>query len=163
MPTKWVKLQILTRCKVNTWSMHTLRLLICYQRCLMPCFYTTISTFYVCGYYYCFYYKEWKGFITDKDNYKPIAITSVISKILELLLLDRLQSQLTNALFQYIFVILMLQKHLIVLIIGVSLRNLLNVLLIFLWFIFSYFSIINKHFVYVGITNSPNSILCLMV
>ena len=103
--------------------------------------------------------KNKNGLITDKDSYRPIAITNVVSKILELLLLDRLQFQLEtssnqlgfknkhgtdmcvytlklnsiiNALVQYIFVILMLQKHLIVLTIGVSLRNLLNEILMLL-------------------------------
>jgi len=64
---------------------------------------------------------------------------------------------------QYIFGILMLQKHLIVLIIGVYLRKLLNVILMLLWSVFSYSGIVNKYFVYVGVTNSPNSLLCLMV
>ena len=41
---KWVKVQVLTRCKVNTSSMRALMLLVCYQCCLMPCFYTTIYT-----------------------------------------------------------------------------------------------------------------------
>ena len=36
--------------------------------------------------------KNKKALITDKDNYRPIAITSVVSKILELLLLDRLHA-----------------------------------------------------------------------
>jgi len=36
--------------------------------------------------------KSKNGLITDKDNYRPIAITSVVSKILELLLLDRVVS-----------------------------------------------------------------------
>jgi len=39
---KWVKEQVLIRCKMSTLSMHTLRLLLCYQFCLIPCFYTTI-------------------------------------------------------------------------------------------------------------------------
>ena len=38
--------------------------------------------------------KNKKDRITDKDNYRPFAITSVVSKILEFLLLDRLQCQL---------------------------------------------------------------------
>ena len=38
--------------------------------------------------------KDKKGLITDKDNYRPIAVTGVVSKILEILLLDRLQDKL---------------------------------------------------------------------
>ena len=47
--------------------------------------------------------KNKKGLITDKDNYRPIAITSVVSKILELLLLDRLQFQLETSSNQFGF------------------------------------------------------------
>ncbi len=47
--------------------------------------------------------KNKKGSITDKDNYRPIAITSVVSKILELLLLDRLQFQLETSSNQFGF------------------------------------------------------------
>ena len=47
--------------------------------------------------------KNKKGLITDKDNYRPIAITSVVSKILELLLLDRLRFQLETSSNQFGF------------------------------------------------------------
>ena len=47
--------------------------------------------------------KNKKGLITDKDNYRPIAITSVVSKILELLLLDRVQFQLETSSNQFGF------------------------------------------------------------
>jgi len=45
--------------------------------------------------------KNKKGLITD--SYRPIAITSVNSKILELLLLDRLQFQLETSSNQFGF------------------------------------------------------------
>ncbi len=35
--------------------------------------------------------KDKKGLVTDKDNYRPIAVTSVLSKIMELALLERIQ------------------------------------------------------------------------
>ena len=35
-----------------------------------------------------------KGLVTDKDNYCPIAMTNVISKVLELLILDYLKDYL---------------------------------------------------------------------
>jgi len=47
--------------------------------------------------------KNKKGLITDKDNYRPIAITIFVSKILELLLLDRLQFQLETSCNQFGF------------------------------------------------------------
>jgi len=47
--------------------------------------------------------KNKKGLITDKDNYRPVGITSVVSKILELLLLDRLQFQLKTSCNQFGF------------------------------------------------------------
>ena len=47
--------------------------------------------------------KDKKGIVTDKDNYRPIAITSVLSKILELVLLERLQTQLGTAFHQFGF------------------------------------------------------------
>jgi len=47
--------------------------------------------------------KNKKGIITDKGNYRPIAITSVVSKILELLLLDRLLFQLETSSNQFEF------------------------------------------------------------
>ena len=43
--------------------------------------------------------KNKKGLITD--NYKPVHITSVVSKILELLLLDKLQFQLETSSNQF--------------------------------------------------------------
>jgi len=54
----------ITRCKVNTSSMRTLRLLVCYQCCLTSCFYTSIYvvSFWRLLFYYCSYYKEYKGF-----------------------------------------------------------------------------------------------------
>ena len=47
--------------------------------------------------------KDKKGLVTDKYNYRPIAITSVLSKILELVLLERLQTQLGTACNQFGF------------------------------------------------------------
>ena len=47
--------------------------------------------------------KDKKGNITDKNNYRPIAITSVTSKILEFLLLDRMRSQLSTTSNQFGF------------------------------------------------------------
>ena len=41
--------------------------------------------------------------LLQTDNYRPIAITSVVSKILELLLLDRLQFQLETSSNQFEF------------------------------------------------------------
>ena len=41
--------------------------------------------------------KDKKGLVTDKDNYRPIAITRVVSKILELILLELLQNELGTA------------------------------------------------------------------
>ena len=41
--------------------------------------------------------KDKKGLITDKNNYRPIAVTTVISKILELVILKRLQAKLITA------------------------------------------------------------------
>ena len=38
--------------------------------------------------------KNEKGLVTDKDNYHPIAMTNVISKVMELLILDHLQDYL---------------------------------------------------------------------
>ena len=45
--------------------------------------------------------KDKKGSVTDKNNYRPIAITSVISKVVELLMLSRLQGQLNTACNKY--------------------------------------------------------------
>ena len=47
--------------------------------------------------------KDKKGDITDKDNYRPIAITAVSSKILENLLLLRYRSQLDTVHNQFSF------------------------------------------------------------
>ena len=47
--------------------------------------------------------KDKKGSVTDKNNYRPIAITSVISKVVELLILSRLQEQLNTACNQFGF------------------------------------------------------------
>lgn len=41
--------------------------------------------------------KDKKGIVTDKDNYRPIAVTSVVSKLIELLLLDHMQDHLGTA------------------------------------------------------------------
>ena len=41
--------------------------------------------------------KDKKGLVTDKNNYRPIAVTTVLSKIFELVLLNRLQSKLVTA------------------------------------------------------------------
>jgi len=38
--------------------------------------------------------KNKKGLVMDKDNYRPVAVTSVVSKIIELILLDRLHDKL---------------------------------------------------------------------
>ena len=40
--------------------------------------------------------KDKRGLVTDKNNYRPIAVTSVSSKIIELLLLDRLRDKLAT-------------------------------------------------------------------
>ena len=47
--------------------------------------------------------KDKKGVITDKDNYRPIAITSVASKILELVLLKHLSDHLNTQCNQFGF------------------------------------------------------------
>ena len=47
--------------------------------------------------------KDKKGLVTDTDNYRPEAVTSVVSKIIELLLLIRLQNQLETACNQFGF------------------------------------------------------------
>jgi len=41
--------------------------------------------------------KNKKGLVMDKDNYRPVAVTSVVSKIIELILLDRLHDKLGTA------------------------------------------------------------------
>ena len=38
--------------------------------------------------------KHKKGLVTDKDNYRPIAMTNVNCKVLELLILDHLKDSL---------------------------------------------------------------------
>ena len=40
--------------------------------------------------------KDKKGLVTDKNTYRPIAVTSVSSKIIELILLDRLRDKLAT-------------------------------------------------------------------
>ena len=47
--------------------------------------------------------KDKKGLVTDKDNYRPVAVTSVVSKIIELILLIRLQNQLETVCNQFGF------------------------------------------------------------
>ena len=47
--------------------------------------------------------KDKKGLVTDKDNYCPIAITNVISKVLELLILDHLKDYLHTECNQFGF------------------------------------------------------------
>jgi hypothetical protein len=38
--------------------------------------------------------KDKRGNVTDKDNYRPIALTTVMSKVLELLILDKIELEL---------------------------------------------------------------------
>ena len=45
--------------------------------------------------------KDKKGLMTDKNNYRPIAITTVLSKIIELILLDRLELELKTVSNQF--------------------------------------------------------------
>ena len=47
--------------------------------------------------------KDKKGSITDKDNYRPIAITCVISKVLELLILEKYSQFLETSCHQFGF------------------------------------------------------------
>ena len=47
--------------------------------------------------------KDKKGLIVDKDNYRPIAVTSVASKILELLLLSHMEKHLYTECNQFGF------------------------------------------------------------
>ena len=47
--------------------------------------------------------KDKKGLITSKDNYRPVAITSVASKIVELILLTRLEDVLKTSCNQFGF------------------------------------------------------------
>ena len=47
--------------------------------------------------------KDKKGQITDKNNYRPIAITSIFSKVLEILLLSRLNNHLSTRCNQFGF------------------------------------------------------------
>jgi exonuclease III len=47
--------------------------------------------------------KDKKGLVTDKDNYRPIAITSVVSKLVELILLERMQNELSTVCNQFGF------------------------------------------------------------
>ena len=46
--------------------------------------------------------KDKKRLVTDKDNYRPIGITSIVSKIVELVL-ERLQNELGTACNQFGF------------------------------------------------------------
>ena len=48
-------------------------------------------------------FKDKKGLVTDKDNYRPVAVTSVVSKSIELILLIRLQNQLETVCNQFGF------------------------------------------------------------
>ena len=45
--------------------------------------------------------KDKKGHVTDKDNYHPITITSVVSKLVELILLECLQNELGTTCNQF--------------------------------------------------------------
>jgi hypothetical protein len=47
--------------------------------------------------------KDNKGDISDKDNYRPIAITCISSKIVELLILQRYRTCLNTNSFQFSF------------------------------------------------------------
>ena len=47
--------------------------------------------------------KDKKGLVTDKDNYRPIAVTSVLSKLIELVLLERMNLNLGTACNQFGF------------------------------------------------------------
>ena len=47
--------------------------------------------------------KDKKGIITDKDNYRPIAITSATSKVLELIILDKYSAFLETNCHQFGF------------------------------------------------------------
>ncbi len=40
--------------------------------------------------------KDKTGKITSKDNYRPIALASIMSKVLERILLDRLEWKILN-------------------------------------------------------------------
>mgnify|MGYP001557728143 CR=1 FL=1 len=51
--------------------------------------------------------KDKKGILSDKNNYRPLAITSVVSKIFEFLVLNRYSSQLHSSFNQFGFK----QKH----------------------------------------------------
>ena len=47
--------------------------------------------------------KDKKGLVTDKDNYRPIAITTVMSKLMELILLERMSDELQTVCNQFGF------------------------------------------------------------
>ena len=47
--------------------------------------------------------KDKKGSVTDRDNYRPVAITCIISKVLELVLLDRYSDNLRTTHNQFGF------------------------------------------------------------
>ena len=47
--------------------------------------------------------KDKKGLVTDHDNNRPVAVTSVVSKIIELILLIGLQNQLETVCNQFGF------------------------------------------------------------
>ena len=47
--------------------------------------------------------KDCKGVLTDKDNYRPIALTCISSKILELMILKRCQDNLKTRDSQFSF------------------------------------------------------------
>ena len=46
--------------------------------------------------------KDKCGNVTDKDNYHPIALTTVISKVLELLILDKIELELYTCVYQFV-------------------------------------------------------------
>ena len=107
--------------------------------------------------------KNTNGLITDNNNYRPIAITSVVYKILELWLYTLKQiTEYYNQRSSPVYICYLdlskafdrtnhwcLFKKL-------TKRN-IDVTLI------SYSGIVNKHFVYIGVTNYLNSLLCLMI
>ena len=47
--------------------------------------------------------KHKNDLVMDKDNYRPVAVTSVVSKIIELILFDRLHDKLWTVCNQFGF------------------------------------------------------------